>query len=379
MTVHQLRPAIAAQLIGRDEVADVLALAMVARDHVLMVGPPGTAKSHVCRVAGQAVAESRFFERLLSGTTPPEQLFGPISLAALRQDRYEHVTAGYAADAHFLYLDEIGRAGPAISDTLLHLLGPERQALIGQQQVRTPLVTAVGTANTWPEDAAMLDRWTIRITVNYLPPRERRALMSFAPPPMEPVTTLGELEAAHTASRALTWSKAAIAAFDNILADMDDAGIIVSDRRLRSADRIARASAILNGQTEHVTPGDLAALRYVLWTLPEQAPKCSEIVMRHAAPLSGRLDAVCVELYDLDASAARNSHELPTIAAKVATLRTEVTDMAQMPEASDPAAVRVVQWTQRLLAAVERRTHARTLGIVESKLPVLPSKASAAA
>jgi MoxR-like ATPase len=117
MTRHRDTQRSPAQLVGREREASILTLALIAREHVLLVGPPGTAKSHLCRTRRRAIEGARYCERLLSPTTAPatEAIWGPISISALRQDRYEHVTDGYAADAHVLYLDEVGRASPRSS------------------------------------------------------------------------------------------------------------------------------------------------------------------------------------------------------------------------------------------------------------------------
>lgn len=289
-----LRDAIAAQLVGRDREAEIIVLAMIAREHALLVGPPGTGKSMICRVASQLIKDARYCERLLSPTTPPEAVWGPISLSALRADRYEHVTAGYAADAHLLYLDEVGRASPAILDSLLHLLGPERQALIGTANVKAPLVAAIGSANTWPEDAAMLDRWTMRATVSYLPAGMRRALLTFRAPELAAIGTLADLDAAHQRSRMLNVSAEAYDTLDAILGDLDEIGVAVSDRRLRAGERIARAAAVLRGGDD-VQPIDLEPLQYVLWTTPDQAAAATAKIVTRANPLGARLDSILGE------------------------------------------------------------------------------------
>lgn len=361
MSVHTLSATIGGQLVGRDREAHLIALALVAREHVLLVGSPGTAKSHLCRVAAHAIDGARYCERLLSPTTAPEALWGPVSIAALRQDRYEHVTAGYAADAHVLYLDEIGRASPAILDTLLHLLGPERQALIGTTQVQAPLVSAIGSANSWPEDAAMLDRWLLRVTVSYLSPALRRALLTFRAPALTPATTLADLDAAHAASCAIGWNADTYDTLDAILGDLDEAGIGVSDRRLRASCKIAQASAILAGRTQ-VEPLDLEPLQHVLWSVPDQATVAGQKIVARANPLGAKLDEMLGEADELVRGATDANARLDA-AAKLESLLKEAKKLANEPGANGRAA-KVVKFIDQQHTIVR----ARALGISEDKI-----------
>jgi MoxR-like ATPase len=283
-----LRTSLRAAVVERDDEIDALLLGLIAREHVLLVGPPGTAKSHLCRSVAQGIQGARYCERLLSPTTPPEAVWGPVSLAALREDRYVHATAGYAAEAEVLYLDEVGRASPAILDSLLHLLGPERQALIGTEQVRAPLVSAVGSANTWPEDSAMLDRWLLRRVVRPVSPGGRDTLLWGALPAVAPVVTLTDLATAHAASLALPIADTARVALGEILDTLMGAGIRPSDRRCRAAVRVARAAAVLAGATE-VERHHLEPLAMVLWSVPDQADQATEIITRLANPTGARI------------------------------------------------------------------------------------------
>lgn len=363
MSVTLLRDTISNQLLGREREATILTLAAIANEHVLLVGPPGTAKSHLCRTVAGAIDGMRYGEWLLSPTTAPEEVFGPYDIAGLRDtpSRYERVATGRLTDCHFAYLDEVGRASPAILDTMLHILGPERQALVGTKQVKVPLRSAVGSANSWPEDAAMLDRWALRATVAYLPPASRRALMTFQAPPLTHALTLADLDAATVASRSLQWETESYDTLDAIYADLDEAGIAVSDRRQRVALRIAAAAAIMNGH-DRVYPIDLEPLQFVLWSVPDQAPVAAQKVVARANPMGAKLDELLAEADEI-ARAAIDSTTRLEAASKLESLAKEATKIARQPGANGKAAA-TVKYIQR----EQTRIQARALNMPEEKI-----------
>ncbi len=363
MSVQDLAPTISAQLVGRDREAQIIALALVAGEHVLLVGPPGTAKSHLCRTAAHAISDALYGEWLLSPTTAPEEVFGPYDIAGLRDtpSRYERVGTGRVTSVHLAYLDEVGRASPAILDTMLHLLGPERQALIGTKQVKVPLVSAIGSANTWPEDAAMLDRWLLRVSVAYLPPSQRRALMTFNAPSLTSACTLEELRAAQATARSIPWEPAAYETLDAILGDLDEAGIAVSDRRLRASLKIAAAAAVLAGHAS-VQPIDLEPLQFVLWSVPDQAPICAQKVVARANPLGAKLDELLSEADEIVRDAVDQATRVEA-ATKLDSLLTEAKQIAGRP-GSNGRAAKVVKY----LANEHTRINARILGISEDRI-----------
>ena len=123
--------------------------AILAREHVLLLGPPGTAKSALVRAIARAFKVS-YFEALVTRFTTPDEICGPVSLASLEQDRYMRVTAGKLPEAQFAFLDEIWKSSSALLNTLLTIAN-ERLYFNDGQLVGCPLVTLFGASNQLPD------------------------------------------------------------------------------------------------------------------------------------------------------------------------------------------------------------------------------------
>ena len=254
-----------AGLIERGRVVRLALLAALAGEHTLLVGPPGTAKSELARRLHLAFAGARYFERLLTRFTVPEELFGPLSISALEQDRYERITAGFLPQATIAFIDEVFKANSAILNALLTLLN-EREFDNGAGRERCPLVSVIGATNEVPADEvadAFFDRFLMRLPVGPVSATGFLGLLALAdaapPAGAQPLdeADLAALQAAAAAVRLPAQVAGLLAELRALLAGEQ---AYVSDRRWVKVAWLLKVAAASEGR-------DAVAV-WDLWLLP---------------------------------------------------------------------------------------------------------------
>jgi len=243
-----------APLVDRDVLGEVVALCAVAREHLLVIGPPGTGKSEaVRRVAGELGGS--YFEYLLGRFTEPNEIFGPIDLRKLREGVVEVQTAGMLPEADVVFLDEIFLGSTAILNTLLGILN-ERTYRRGATVVQSPLRVCVGAANRLPDDPALdafADRFLARVFVEPISDARLEELLeagSSSDPDVPRGTTridIDALDRLHEAARTCDLSPAR-QVLATALRTLRGAGLNLTDRRLVRVQRLVAAAAVLDGR-----------------------------------------------------------------------------------------------------------------------------------
>src|SRR5947209_3515407 len=235
----QTRRELSAALIERDEEIDIVLTALVCNEHPLLVGPPGTAKSLLLDSLMRWTSGRRF-TALLTKFTTPDELFGPISVAGLKEDRYRRVTTGKMPEAHLVFLDEVFKASSAILNTLLRILN-ERVFENGDGTlVKVPLLLCVSASNEWPnaqeggkELQAVFDRYLFRRTVRPIlsaAGRQRLLWDRDHTPKLSTSVSPAEVDQAHADAQALPWADEARDALEAILRELAKEGIQPGDQ-----------------------------------------------------------------------------------------------------------------------------------------------------
>jgi MoxR-like ATPase len=301
------------ELTDRDEAVDLIALATLCREHALLIGPPGTAKTFLMEQF-RRLLDVRCFSYLLTRFTEPAELFGPMDFRSFREDRVYRVnSAGMLPEADIAFLDEVFQGSSAILNSLLTLIN-ERRFYNGGEVVETNLITLLGSSNGIPDDpllAAFSDRFLLRHRLDYVQDdsiedmlrlgwqneTDRiRAAVNGTPAPAGPapgvqavgfpVSDLIELQQA-LAGIDLTPVRGL---FTHILQALRAEGVSFSDRRAVKAQKTFAAAAMLAGRAR-AEPADLAPLIY-LWTSPDDEPAIRRVVADHDVPVEDRSHVV---------------------------------------------------------------------------------------
>ena len=285
-----------AGLLERETEVALLLLAALAGEHLLLLGPPGTAKSELGRRLS-VLTGGRYFERLLTRFSVPEELFGPLSLAALEQGKYVRETDGYLPTAECSFIDEVFKANSAILNALLTILN-ERLFDNGSERLRVPLLCLVGASNEMPESEeldALYDRFLLRRAVKPLSSAGVRKLAALASQggtdggafkPSGTPLRLDDLRACRAAAlKSVAVPEAVVDLLCNLrtfLADKAEPPVYVSDRRFAKSVTLLQVAAHANGAKE-VTPYDCLLLEFVLTQRPGDADKIRTFVLESIA------------------------------------------------------------------------------------------------
>ena len=316
------------KFLAKEEIIRLMLIAAIAGEHMVLIGPPGTAKSAVIRAFARMI-DAKYFEYLLTRFSEPNELFGPVDIQGFRSGTYRRVTTGMLPEAEIVFLDEAFKANSAILNSLLTLLN-ERRFNNGASVVRVPLISLFAASNEVPSSDnldAIFDRFLLRVHSDNLDSYHFHELMNKglaleraaardemadvaaariaqqasmpsphtmpspgavpAPPPLPSALSSSSsskalLSAAdlHGCRRALLerveFPEEFLATYKGLCFQLRGEGISLSDRRVVRLLKLFAASAYLDGRSR-VHEGDLFLLRHT-WNNLDQREILDDVV-----------------------------------------------------------------------------------------------------
>ena len=274
-------------------------MAALAGESVILLGPPGVAKSMVARRLKLAFKDARSFEYLMSRFSTPDEIFGPVSISKLKDaDKYERNTEGYLPTADVVFLDEIWKAGPAIQNTLLTVIN-EKLFRNGDTEAHLPLKLLLAASNELPTQGegleALWDRFIIRIECGNIKDVKNFNAMLLDDNGDEDIDVADGLQITDGEYRQWSGAIGTVGVAEEVLhiinvirkslgsvtiAQTDERhNVYVSDRRWKKIVRLLRTSAFVHDRGE-VTVADLLPVYNCLWQEPEECEGIRAIVIR---------------------------------------------------------------------------------------------------
>ncbi len=285
--LRQVAATLEGQFLGKDEIIRLLLIATVAGEHCVLLGPPGTAKSALIRSLAELM-QARYFEYLLTRFTEPNEIFGPVDIAAFREGQYRRNTSGMLPEAEIVFLDEVFKSNSAILNALLTLLN-ERRFTSGGQVMRCPLISVFAASNEVPSDEtlnAIFDRFLLRVRSDNLDAYhfnellqkgiglEVRQMAGQKPQPLLSARELSDM--GKEFGRRMAFTDAFLSAYKGLVFQIRAEGVSLSDRRVVKMLKLFAASAFLDGR-QSADASDFFILKHI-WNSEDQADILDGIV-----------------------------------------------------------------------------------------------------
>ena len=275
--------------LDKQEIIRLMIISVLAGEHLILVGPPGTAKSALIRIFAKLI-QARYFEYLLTRFTEPNELFGPVDMAAFRAGEYRRRVDGMLPEAEIAFMDEVFKANSAILNSMLTLLN-ERLYVSGSHRVVCPLLSVFGASNAVPNDEnlqALFDRFLLRVKSDNLDSYHFHNLvhkgielevkkLTGRLDDIQPLMTSKELhQLQRSYDRYMNFSEDFITTYKGLIFQIRSEGISVSDRRVVKLTKLFTASAIFDGRTAPCE-ADFFVLKHI-WNNLDQAEILEEII-----------------------------------------------------------------------------------------------------
>lgn len=280
--------------VEREELIKLMQLAVCTGTNLLMLGPPGTAKSQITQELCSRIEQANYFQWMLNKTSDPSEILGSFSVKEMENDRFLRITKGKLPEAHIAFMDEVFKSNAPTLNTLLTIMNEHIFYNDGLANP-VPLISMFGASNEGPEDEtldALYDRFIFRMNVQYVHDAankkrmhanyidSRAGLLGLAG---KTTITLEEVQTLQEAAKNVKVTKDLVNKFIRLIADLERQAIHVSDRRQNECFKVMQGNAVLNARNQ-VCLDDFKSLVYVLWEKEEHIPIIESTILKMVNP-----------------------------------------------------------------------------------------------
>lgn len=270
--------------IERNNEINMLILALVSSTNAFLHGPAGTGKSLLTEELANRIESSNYFRILMGKTTEPAEVFGPVSLNAMKKDSYKVNTTNKLPTSHLAFLDEVFKANSAVLNSLLTIMN--EKLFFNDEVEEVPTISVIGASNEYIEDeslVALYDRFLLRWHVDYIQDVTNRMNLftnflgsrnnscKFSSQPevaatgaAETTIDIQELMLLNEFCKSISVPAKVLKIYNTLYVNLEKKGICVSDRRKNEALKVIQASALLANR-DVVEVEDFEPLKYILW------------------------------------------------------------------------------------------------------------------
>lgn len=307
--------------VERDKEFEQIKYALLIKEHILLKGKPGTAKSRIGKYSFGYIGSSKTFAIQLSKFMSEEYLFGAININKMRNEgKVEHIVKDSVVDSEFAFIDEVFDGNDALLRSLLEVLN-ERTFTRHSQKVDCKLHSAILTSNYVREDEvteAFLDRILFKSEVRqiesnrnrldmykgYIENGDRSHLNLRKSLSNGKGLSYEELNAvsSYILNANIEIPEAILRLYDLIVREyIKQSNVYISDRKSNKMLNIVKASALLNGRVK-ATFEDIEPIKYALVTAnDEQQEELFRAVYSKLMTDNVKYAGVCEELEKLAA------------------------------------------------------------------------------
>lgn len=270
--------------VEREDVIENSLKSLITGQSVLLIGPPGTAKSALTSELCSRIKNGRYFSWLLNRTSDPSEILGPFSIKQMEEDKFFRVTKNKLPEAEIVFLDEIFKCNEPTLNILLPIIN-EKIFYNDGMAYDVPLVTLFAASNEFPEEdslMALYDRMIFRMFVDYIGDVQNKMTMF-----KRYLKRNNNIEATHIDMEEIAFLKETLEEvqvpeemlkeYIYLMNTLMQEGVTISDRRQNEGLKVLKATALLKGKNI-VNIEDFKGLKDILWNKIEDIEIIEEVL-----------------------------------------------------------------------------------------------------